>query len=154
MLNDRHLHFASRDMPQFPPSRLPPEKPPTSETALRVVIIEDELMVAWMLEGTLESLGHEIVDIYPSGEAAISAGIEDATLVIADVNLGEGMDGIAAARELRRTSPVPIIFCSAYSDQQTRQRATEAVPDAVFVRKPFVSRDIKEAIEAATHVQH
>lgn len=154
MLNSCHLRLASRDAPQISPARLPQEKPPTSQTPLRVVIIEDELMVAWVLEGTLETLGHEIIDIHPTGESAISAGIGEATLLIADINLGDGIDGIVAATELRRSSPVPIIFCSAYSDQTTRQRATAAVPNAVFVTKPFVTRDIKEAIEAATSVQH
>lgn len=154
MLNFPHLRLSAQDMPQIPPSRLPTEEPPTSQVPLRVVIIEDELMVAWVLEGTLETLGHKIVDIYASGESAISAGVGEATLLIVDINLGNGMDGITTATELRRSSAVPIIFCSAYSDPQTRQRATAAVPNAAFVTKPFVNSDIEKAIEQATRVHH
>lgn len=148
------LRLASRDAPQIPPSGLLPKIAPTCGRPLRVVIIDDELIVAWLLEDTLETLGHVIIDIYPTGEGAISAGIGEAALLFVDINLGDGIDGIATATELRRTSPVPVIFCSAYSDEQTRQRATAAVPDAAFLTKPFVSRDIEEAVEAATRVQH
>lgn len=152
MVNSRHLRLASRDAPQIPPPRLPQERPPTFETPLRVVIVEDELLVAWVLEEALDTLGHEIMDIYPNGECAISAGMGEATLLFIDINLGDGIDGIATAMELRRTSLVPIIFCSAYSDQQTRQRALAAVPSAAFLTKPFGGRDIEEAVEAATRV--
>lgn len=154
MLNSCNSRLASPNASQIPPSRRPHEKPPTSETPLRIIIIDDELIVAWVLEDALETLGHEIMDIYPNGESVISAGVGEATLLFVDINLGNGIDGIATAKEIRRSSPVPIIFCSAYSDQQTRDRVTAAVPNAAFLTKPFVSRDIKEAVEAATRIQH
>jgi DNA-binding response OmpR family regulator len=154
MLNVHNVRLASGDRLGPAPSPVPSGRLSTSAAPWRVIIIEDELMVAWALEGTLESLGHEIMDIYPTGESALAAGLGGATLLIVDINLGSGIDGIATASELRRTASVPIIFCSAYSDPQTRLRAMEAVPDAAFVTKPFVERDIKEAIRAATRVRH
>lgn len=111
-------------------------------------------MVAWALESTLELLGHEVVDIYSSGESALAAGVGDATLVIMDINLGEGMDGVATAAELRRTVGIPIIFCTAYSDPQTKERALAAVPDAAFVTKPLFQQDLERAIEVATAVRN
>lgn len=154
MLDFSHLRFASGDTSGARPIRRPAKKPPTFAAPLRALIIEDELIVAWAIESSLENFGHEVVDICPSGESALSAGIGDATLIIVDINLGDGMDGIETAVELRRAAAVPIIFCSAYSDQRTRERAMAAVPDAGFVTKPFVDRDLEQAIQAATRVRH
>lgn len=125
-----------------------------SAPTYRTVIIEDELLVAWGVEEVLESLGHEVLNIYSNGEAALAAGIGDASLVIVDINLGTGLDGIATAAKLRQITNVPVVFCSAYSDNDTRQRAMAAVPNAAFVVKPFVERDLLRAIEAATRTQH
>jgi CheY-like chemotaxis protein len=117
------------------------------------VIIEDELLVAWSLEEVLESLGHEVLNIYPNGEAALAGGIDDASLLIVDINLGAGLDGIATAARLRQTTNASVVFCSAYSDVATRERAVSAVPNAAFVVKPFVERDLLHAIEAATRTK-
>lgn len=121
---------------------------------LHAVIIEDELIIAWGVESALEKLGHEVLDIHPTGESALSSGIGDATLLIVDINLGDGMDGIATAAELRQLTDVPIVFCTAYSGEETRQRAIAAVPDAALITKPFLERDLEQAIEAVTGVRH
>ncbi len=121
---------------------------------LRVVIIEDELFAAWMIEGLLEELGHQVVAIHSSGEQALAAGLHGADLAIVDINLGAGIDGIAAAAELRRTSSAALIFCTAYSDQATRTRAAAAVPTAPMIGKPVSDTDLKLAIEAALQSRH
>lgn len=154
MLNFHGLRLGSGHRPERPKSGLGPEKPATDAAGLRAVIIEDELLVAWTVESALENLGHEVVEIHPTGESALSAGVGDATLLIVDINLGDGIDGIATAALLRQVAAVPVIFCTAYSDPGTRQRAIAAVPDAAFVTKPFLDRDFKQTIQAVTRVKH
>lgn len=154
MLHFSYSHSASGAERQPRPSAGTSKESLPAARKFRAVIIEDELIVAWALENTLENLGHEVVDIHPTGESAVSAGIGDATLLIVDINLGDGMDGIATAAELRRATDVAIIFCSAYSGQETRQRAAAAVPGASFITKPFVERDLENAIKAVARVRH
>jgi two-component system, response regulator PdtaR len=122
---------------------------PDRENAKRIAIVEDELMVAWSLESMAQDLGHEVIGIYPSGEAAL-AGLadEEANLVFMDINLGSGMDGIETARRLRNGSRVPILFISAYADPATRTRVQEAVPDAMLLGKPVSGSALARAIEA------
>ncbi len=126
-----------------------------ARTGLRCVIVEDELMAAWMIEGLLEDLGHDVVAIFCDGETALwSPALADAELVILDINLGTGMSGIEAAAEMRRVTPVPIVFCSAYSDEATRLKALEAAPDAAFAAKPVSQAELSAAIAEATAVRH
>jgi DNA-binding response OmpR family regulator len=122
---------------------------------LRCVIVEDELMAAWMIEGLLEELGHDVLAIFCDGETALwSPALAEAELVILDINLGSGITGIEAAAEMRRVTPVPIVFCSAYSDEVTRMRALEAAPGASFAAKPVSQNELSVAIAAATAVRH
>ncbi|MFC7498601.1 response regulator [Enterovirga sp. GCM10030262] len=117
----------------------------------RIAIVEDELMVAWSLESMAEDLGHYVVGIYASGEAAL-AGIGDMPpdLVLMDINLGGGIDGIETARRLRHGSSVAILFISAYADRETRDRALDAVPGAMLLGKPVPTVALAKAIVAAT----
>ena len=137
-------------------SRAPAAKPSEAAgtTGLRCVIVEDELMAAWMIEGLLEELGHDVLAIFCDGETALwSPALQQAELVILDINLGTGISGIEAAAEIRRVTKVPIVFCSAYSDEATRLRALEAAPGAAFAAKPVSQQELGQAIASATHAR-
>lgn len=121
---------------------------------LKAIIIEDELFVAWLVEDLLETLGHEVVGIYSSGEEALAADIQHAELAIVDINLGPGMDGIQLATELRLRHAVPLVFCSAYSDDATRKRISQTLPGATIVGKPVSRRDLEGAIALAVTAKH
>ena len=72
---------------------------------LRVVIVEDELLVAWHLESLVRDQHHEVCALVPDGEGAIEqAGDLDADLVLMDIRLAGRMDGIEAARRIREKS--------------------------------------------------
>ena len=137
-------------MPSMPvqlmPGGLPPfDRPGTLEDearsgvspAPRVAIVEDELMVAWSLETLVEDMGYEVAGLFAAGESALSTlGRDPPDLVLMDINLGPGIDGIETARRLRAEHPVPILFISAYADDATKARIEEAVPGALLLRKP------------------
>jgi DNA-binding response OmpR family regulator len=150
---DHHFTASKPDKAGMPQSAEPVE--PGETAGLRCVIVEDELMAAWMIEGLLEDLGHDVMAIFCDGETALwSPALAEAELVILDINLGTGMSGIEAAVEMRRVTPVPIVFCSAYSDEATRLRALEAAPDAAFAAKPVSQSELSGAIAAATALRH
>ena len=122
---------------------------------LRCVIVEDELMAAWMIEGLLEELGHDVLEIFSDAESALaSPELKETEMLILDINLGTGMSGIDAAAAIRRDAQVPIVFCSAYSDEATRSRAMAAAPGAAFAAKPVSRNELRTAIAAATDVRH
>lgn len=117
--------------------------------SLRSIIIEDELFVAWLVEDLLETLGHEVVGIYSSGEEALAADIQNAELAVVDINLGRGMDGIQLATELRRRHSMALVFCSAYSDEATRNRIRQTLPGASLLGKPVAGKELERAITLA-----
>ncbi len=150
---DHHFTASKPDKAGMPQSSEPVE--PGETAGLRCVIVEDELMAAWMIEGLLEDLGHDVMAIFCDGETALwSPALAQAELVILDINLGTGMSGIEAAVEMRRVTAVPIVFCSAYSDETTRLRALEAAPGAAFAAKPVSQNELSGAIAAATALRH
>lgn len=148
-------HFAASEQGKSSTSQSSDRLDAQATPALRCVIVEDELMAAWMIEGLLEELGHDVLAIFCDGETALwSPALQQAELVVLDINLGTGMSGIEAAAEIRRVTSVPIVYCSAYSDEATRARALEAAPGAAFAAKPVSQNDLSAAIVAAMAVRH
>jgi len=116
-----------------------------------ILIVEDEAVVALDLERTLESLGYRVVGKASSGEEATRMAAELAPdLVLMDIHLDGTMDGIDAAREVRRLLGVPVVFLTAYADDQTIERAKRIGPHG-YVLKPFEARDLRSTVEIAIH---
>jgi len=116
-----------------------------------ILVVEDEAIVARDIACTLGGLGYRVVDRALSGEGAIDkarAGRPD--LVLMDICLGGSLDGIAAATVIRSELGIPVIFLSAFSDDETLERAKAAEPFGYLV-KPFKERDLRCAIEVALH---
>lgn len=106
-------------------------------TPTRVMIVEDEAITAMATGAMLKRLGHVVAASVSSGEAALEAfRRQHPDLVLMDIRLDGEMDGIETAREIRRDSEVPVVFVSAYVDEQTRRRAAETRPFA-FMPKPL-----------------
>ncbi len=115
----------------------------------RILIVEDEFAVAMELEDHLGALGYTVVDHVMTGAAAIDrAAGADLDLVLMDVHLDGPMDGVEAARTIREDHPLPVVFVTAYSDDETLQRATDTTPFG-YVVKPFNEREIYAAVEVA-----
>ena len=114
---------------------------------LNVLIIEDELFVAWHLEDLVRGLAFRVSEISARGEDAVLAAKKHAPdLILMDVNLGAGIDGVEAASRILKTAQVPIVFVTAYSDARTLERIRSVVPDAPIVQKPVTTEALKKAI--------
>ncbi len=115
----------------------------------RLVVVEDERLVALDLRSTLEGLGYEVVDACGDGETAVEVALSnDLDLILMDINLGPGIDGIEAATAIRAKKDIPIIFLTAYTDDQTLSRSGDALPFG-YVVKPFDERELHAAIQVA-----
>ncbi|MBI5386677.1 MAG: PAS domain S-box protein [Verrucomicrobia bacterium] len=120
----------------------------------RILVVEDEAIVAMDLQDRLVSLGYELAGRAASGEQALAlAGEARPSLVLMDIRLQGAIDGIAAAKEIRRQFKVPVIFLTAYSEDSTLQRAKLAEPFG-YILKPFEDRELKSAIEIALYKHH
>lgn len=115
----------------------------------QVLIVEDELLAAWHVEAIIQDLGHVVCGIEARGEDAVRAAAELAPdIVFMDVNLGTGFDGIEAARRIRTSTPIAVVFVTAYGDTTTREKIAAAVPGALILQKPVSPNDIRMAISA------
>ena len=115
----------------------------------RILVVEDEAVVALAIRTTLEEIGYEITAIVDTGEAAIA---EIAThrpdLVLMDIQLAGSMDGIETATEIRRHFYIPLIYLTANSDDTTFQHAKSSAPSA-FINKPFRKAELNKTIDLA-----
>jgi CheY-like chemotaxis protein len=113
----------------------------------RVLIAEDELLVAWHLESLARDQHLDVCGLVPDGEGAIEqAGDLDVDLVLMDIRLAGRMDGIEAARRIRENRNTPIIFITAHGDPATRAYVERVVPGAPVLSKPVTGERLREAI--------
>ncbi len=118
-----------------------------SET--KVLIVEDESIVAIDLKQLLDAQGYEIAGTVASGEDAIAAAESlQPDIVLMDVELRGEVDGIEAARIIRNRLATPVLFLTAYADQQTIQRAIGSAAFGYIV-KPVEKRNLQISIEFA-----
>lgn len=117
--------------------------------ASKILIVEDELIVAEDIADTLRSLGYSVVDIVASGEKAIElARKKSPDLVLMDIMLPGKIDGIEAAGEIRKKFDIPVVYLTAYADQKTVERATATEPFGYLI-KPFEEKELHTTIEIA-----
>ncbi len=117
----------------------------------RIMIVEDEGIVARDLEKTLLRLGYEVTAIVHSGQAAVTeAAGGKPDLVLMDILLRGEMDGITAAAQIREQANIPIIFLTAYADNEILKRAIATEPFA-YILKPFRERELHTNIEMAIY---
>src|SRR3569832_479588 len=84
----------------------------------RVLIVEDELLVAWHLESLIREQSLEVCGLVPDGDGAVEQAADlDVDLVLMDVRLAGRLDGIEAARRIREQRDTPIIFITAHGYQ-------------------------------------
>ena len=122
-------------------------------TKVRVLIVEDDALVASCIENFLDGSGYEVVGIAGSACGALSLAEEhlpDAALV--DIGLTGPLDGIELACLLRQKYSVPTLFLSGLDDKETLERARVAQPIG-FLLKPFRPSRVFNAIEQALSLQ-
>ena len=118
---------------------------------IKIMIVEDETLVADHLRLLLEEFGYIVCGSESNGqEALVRIEEERPHLVLMDIRLGGGMDGVEVARRVWEEHGVPSVFLTAYSDQETLDRAVMSNPFGYLV-KPVTSEQLKAAVEVALH---
>ena len=118
-------------------------------TPLRILIVEDEALVARDLSATLARMGYFITCIASTGfEALRSASEVRPDIALMDVRLGDGGDGIDTAKLLHQEFSVPVVYLTAYGDDDTLARAKETQPYG-YLLKPFHESELRSVIEMA-----
>ena len=116
---------------------------------IKILIVEDEMIIAEDMADALSNLGYEVTGIVASGDEAIEkAATNYPDIVIMDINLQGDIDGVEAAQKIRNSQNIPVVFLTAYADQTTLERAKATEPFA-YLLKPFQERELKTTIEIA-----
>lgn len=118
---------------------------------IKILIIEDEALVARELELRLIKLGYKVVGVAASGAAAFTLAEEHKPdLLLTDIHIKGTEDGIGVAHRIRAEREVPVVFLTAFSDSATVARAKEVEPYG-YIIKPIESRELEVAIEIALY---
>lgn len=106
--------------------------------AAKILVVEDERITGEDIKMGLESAGYTVPSIVSSGEEAIQE-VEKflPDLVLMDIRLNGEMDGIEAAENIRSRFKIPVIYLTAFSDENTVKRAKETQPSGFIIKKPF-----------------
>jgi signal transduction histidine kinase len=115
----------------------------------KILVVEDEMLVAEDIAGRLRRLGYEVTDIVESGEEAILSVLNNPPdLVLMDIVLAGDMDGIETAETIRQHKQIPIVYLTAYGDKKTLNRSKITDPYG-YVIKPFDEQQLNTTIEIA-----
>ena len=115
----------------------------------RILIVEDESVIATNLQQSLTEMGYEVIDWVPTGEAAVElAARELPELVLMDIHLAGALDGIQSARRIWHQLQIPIVFCTAHADLDTL-KAVQTTESYGYLVKPFQGAAVRAAIELA-----
>ena len=118
----------------------------------KILIVEDDAIIAFKLRLTLEELGYVVVNTADTGEKAIQFAIQgQPDLVLMDIRLKGPMDGIQATEQIRSQMEIPVIFMTAYSDEDKIKRAKNSLPYG-YLLKPVQDKELEINIEIALHV--
>jgi CheY-like chemotaxis protein len=117
----------------------------------KILVVEDEVVVAMEIRKRLASLGYDVTAAASTGEEALSRAAETKPdLVLMDILLKGEMDGLQAGQKIRSDFAIPVIYLTAHSDEATVQRAKLTEPYGYLV-KPFDERALWTTIEVALH---
>ena len=113
----------------------------------KILIVEDEYIVATDLKQRLENMGHEIVGIEGDGKSAIKKTVETKPdLILMDITLKGEIDGIETVQQIQEDYDIPFIYVSGSYDKTTLNRAKTTEPSG-YIIKPFIDRGIEKALE-------
>jgi len=115
---------------------------------LKILVVDDESLIAMALSDQLEFLGHEVVGTASGGDEAIALAAEhQPDLVLMDIHLG-GMDGLEAAARINSARPTAVIILTGFPDKTLVERGKECGVVAHLL-KPIDLEDLRQAVETA-----
>jgi len=119
--------------------------------SVKILVVEDESIVAIDLQNILESLGYKVPAIADTGKEAIQKADEiKPCLMLMDIRLKGEIDGIEAAEQILSRFDIPVIYLTAYADEETLERAKKTSPFG-YIIKPFEERELNIIIEIAIY---
>jgi PAS domain S-box-containing protein len=120
-------------------------------SSAQVLVVEDENIVARAIQNELQSMGYFVSGIASSGEEAVEkAALTHPDIVLMDIVLKGNMDGVQAAKQVRERLDIPVVFLSAYEDDETLTRARTSEPFG-YLLKPYEERELHTTIETALY---
>jgi len=115
-----------------------------------MLIVEDELLVAWHLESLARDQNFDVCGLVPDGDSAVEQAADlDVDMILMDIRLAGRMDGIEAARRIREQRDTPIVFITAHGDTATRSVVERILPGTPVLAKPITAERLRAAIAAA-----
>jgi DNA-binding LytR/AlgR family response regulator len=118
---------------------------------INVLVVEDESIVSKDIQHSLKKLGYNVVGASSTGDKAIElAGEERPDIILMDIMLKGGMNGIEAAEQIKELYSIPIVFLTAYADESTLSKAKITEPYG-YILKPFKEIDLHTTIEMAVY---
>lgn len=135
-------------------SLLSQQKRPAPVVSAKILVVEDEGLIALDIESHLIDLGYQVPGIAETGADAILLALEaQPDLVLMDIRLKGNIDGIQAAAKITDKLDIPIIFLTAFADADTLNSAKQVSPFG-YILKPFDPMDLRTSIEIALHKHH
>lgn len=117
----------------------------------KILIVEDEAIIAKDLQWRLEGMGYDAPHIVATGQEAVQKAHETAPdLILMDIMLLGPMDGIEAANRIRGKADIPVIYLTAYADEEVLERAKMTEPFGYLI-KPIGDRELHSNIEITLH---
>jgi PAS domain S-box-containing protein len=117
----------------------------------RILLVEDELVIALGIKKSLEKLGYDVIELAVTGEEAVEKALElHPDLILMDIILQGPMDGVQAARKICEKADIPILYLTANADSATVERARDTMPYG-YMNKPINDRDMMSNIDTALH---
>lgn len=116
---------------------------------MKVLIVEDEVLVAEDLAADLKDMGFDVIDIAISGEECFASFEKNQPdVILMDIRIKGELSGIEVAKKLKEKASTPIIYLTSNTDSVTMTAAIESHPQS-FISKPYNRKDLKAAIEIA-----
>ena len=119
----------------------------TNKSQTNILIVEDELLIAKNTAKKLNNFGYNVIKIVSNGQAAIDCvNLEQPDLVLMDIAIKGEIDGIETASQIKSISDVPIIFTTAYANNETLDRAAETGCYGYLI-KPYKEQELKATVK-------
>src|SRR5688572_5412938 len=113
----------------------------------RLMVVEDELIIARDIAESLMAMGYEVTGMAQTAEECVQGAAEQRPdLVLMDIHLAGELDGVEAARLLRERFDVPVVYLTAFADEETLGRAKRTDPLG-YLTKPFRKAELRSAVE-------
>jgi CheY-like chemotaxis protein len=115
-----------------------------------VLVVEDEALIAWTLHDMLEAMGFADVRVARDAQEALALAAErHPRLLICDINLGPGEDGVSAAARIRAQGEVTVLFITGYAGAEIRSQIDRAIAGAPLLRKPIEFQTLADCLRQA-----